>query len=76
VRLRNAGHRLAYVAGARVIDHEPPAARREALDIVDRALFVDRWYPQLEAGDPFYNPGFDRASASFAPATSLVAAAA
>jgi hypothetical protein len=76
MRLRRAGHRLAYAAGARIIDHEPPAARREALDIVDRALFVDRWYPELERGDPFYNPGFDRGSAAFEPATRELAAAA
>ena len=76
MRLRAAGHRLAYAAGARVIDHEPPAVRREALDIVDRALFVDCWYPELERGDPFYNPGFDRTAASFAPAVAAVAAAA
>jgi GT2 family glycosyltransferase len=67
-RLVAAGHRLAYVAGARVIDHEPPAARRESLDVIDRALFVDRWYPQLERGDPYFNPGFDRSAAAFEPA--------
>jgi GT2 family glycosyltransferase len=72
-RLAAAGHRLAYVAGATVIDHEPPAVRREALDIIDRALFVDRWYPQLERGDPYFNPGFDRESASFKPAVEAVA---
>jgi GT2 family glycosyltransferase len=76
MRLRAAGNRLAYAAGARVIDHEPPAARREALDIVDRALFVDRWYPELERGDPFYNAGFARDSACFEPATAKLAAAA
>jgi GT2 family glycosyltransferase len=67
-RLAAAGHRLAYVAGATVIDHEPPAVRRESLDIIDRALFVDRWYPQLERGDPYFNPGFDRSAATFQPA--------
>ncbi len=76
LRLRAAGSGLAYAAGARVIDHEPPAARRESLDIVDRALFVDRWYPELERGDPFYNPGFNRRAASFEPAASQLAAAA
>ncbi len=75
MRLRAAGHRLAYVAGAQIVDHEAPAARREALDIVDRALFVDRWYPELEAGDPYYSPGFDRTSASFAPADPMAVAA-
>jgi GT2 family glycosyltransferase len=72
-RLAAAGHRLAYVAGAEVVDHEPPAARREALDIVDRALFVDRWYPQLERGDPYFNAGFDRSDASFRPAVAEAA---
>ncbi len=72
-RLAMAGHRLAYVAGATVIDHEPPAARRESLDVIDRALFVDRWYPQLERGDPYFNPGFDRSAAAFEPAVAGVA---
>lgn len=72
-RLAAAGHRLAYVAGATVIDHEPPAVRRESLDIIDRALFVDRWYPQLERGDPYFNSGFDRSAAAFSPAIAEVA---
>jgi hypothetical protein len=49
---------MVYAPGARVVIHEPPAARREALDIVDRALFVDRWYERLADGDPIYNPNF------------------
>jgi GT2 family glycosyltransferase len=65
-RLRELGLRLVYAPSPRVIVHETPAARRESLDIVDRALFVDRWYDRLAGGDPFFNPNFDRLDADFA----------
>jgi GT2 family glycosyltransferase len=65
-RLRRAGLGVVYAPRPRVVVHETPAARSEALDIVDRALFVDRWYHELEAGDPFFNPNFTRVEASFA----------
>jgi GT2 family glycosyltransferase len=65
-RLRSLGGIVVYAARPRVVVHETAAARREALDIVDRALFVDRWYEALEAGDPFYNPNFLRDRAAFA----------
>ncbi|HEY8002370.1 MAG TPA: glycosyltransferase [Solirubrobacterales bacterium] len=66
-RLRALGLGVVYAARPRVVVHETPAARLEALDIVDRALFVDRWYDQLAAGDPFFNPNFARREASFVP---------
>ena len=66
-RLRELGGRLVYAPGPRVVVHEIPAARREALDIVDRALFVDRWYDRLAEGDPFFNPNFEREEAGFVP---------
>jgi GT2 family glycosyltransferase len=66
--LRELGHGVVYAARPRVVVHETPAARREALDIVDRALFVDRWYDQLASGDPFFNPNFSRTAASFVAA--------
>ncbi len=65
-RLRSLGGGVVYAARPRVVVHETPASRRESLDIVDRALFVDRWYEQLERGDPFYNPNFLRDRAAFA----------
>jgi GT2 family glycosyltransferase len=65
-RLRSLGGGVVYAARPRIVVHETPASRREGLDIVDRALFVDRWYEQLERGDPFYNPNFRRDRAAFA----------
>lgn len=65
-RLRSLGGAVVYAARPRVTVHEIPASRREALDVVDRALFVDRWYEELESGDPFYNPNFLRDRAAFA----------
>ena len=35
--------------------------------MLDRALFVDRWYEQLAAGDPYYARGFLREAANFMP---------
>jgi GT2 family glycosyltransferase len=66
-RLHELGHRIVYAPTPRVVVHETPAARREALDVVDRALFVDRWYDRLSKGDPFFNPNFERTQASFVP---------
>jgi GT2 family glycosyltransferase len=66
-RLRELGLGVVYAARPRVVVHETPAARLEALDVVDRALFVDRWYDTLAAGDPFFNPNFSRTAASFVP---------
>jgi glycosyltransferase involved in cell wall biosynthesis len=67
-RLRALGLGLVYAPSPRVVVHETPASRREALDIVDRALFVDRWYDRLAGGDPFFNPNFERYEAAFAVA--------
>ncbi len=67
-RLRERGEGVVYAPRPRVVVHETPAARREALDIVDRALFVDRWYDRLALGDPFFNPNFSPVAASFVPA--------
>lgn len=70
-RLRAAGKRLAYVPSARVVVHDLPRAERERIDLVDRALFVERWYGQLEEGDPYYNRGFRREAADFVPAAAV-----
>jgi GT2 family glycosyltransferase len=66
-RLRELGLGVVYAARPRVVVHETPASRLETLDIVDRALFVDRWYDALASGDPFFNRNFSRAAASFVP---------
>jgi GT2 family glycosyltransferase len=64
-RLRSDGGRLVYAPRPRFVDHEPPARAREREDVIDRALFVDRWYDRLAAGDPFYNTSFERTSARY-----------
>jgi GT2 family glycosyltransferase len=51
----------------RTIDHTTEAQRRSDFDVLDRALFVDRWYGQLAAGDPYYARGFLREAADYTP---------
>ena len=68
-RLRARGHGSSTRRGRGWSLHETPAARREALDIVDRALFVDRWYDDLADGDPFFNPNFTAPRGELRPAT-------
>jgi O-antigen biosynthesis protein len=64
-RLRGVGGRIVYAPRPRVVSHELPARRRAREDIVDRALFVDCWYAELERGDPYFNPNLSRANARF-----------
>lgn len=67
-RLARRGLRTVYAPRPRVVTHQTPTARRSATDIVDRALFVDCWYDELLRGDPYFNPGFGRQKANYAPA--------
>ena len=66
LRLRSAAaeHRSAPLSRGRS-SHTTEARRRSDFDVLDRALFVDRWYERLEAGDPYYNGGFFRAAADY-----------
>jgi hypothetical protein len=41
------------------------AWRLADFDVIDRALFVDRWYERLAAGDPYFNRGFFRDAADY-----------
>lgn len=66
-RLARSGRKCVYAAPATVVTHRSEPARRSARDIVDRALFVDTWYDELLAGDPYFNPGFARQKADFVP---------
>jgi O-antigen biosynthesis protein len=63
--LRRRGLGIVYAPGPQVISHELDAERRARFDVIDRGLFVDSWYDQLTAGDPYFNSGFARASADF-----------
>jgi GT2 family glycosyltransferase len=49
------------------IDHTTEASRRADFDVIDRALFVDRWYEQIHAGDPYYSRGLRREAADYTP---------
>lgn len=66
-RLAKRGLRSIYAPGARLVNHRLPAARRAAADIVDRALFVDCWWDELERGDPYFNRGFGQQIANYVP---------
>jgi len=66
-RLARGGRKCVYAATATVLTHRGEAARRAASDIVDRALFVDTWYDELLAGDPYFNRGFARQRADYVP---------
>jgi GT2 family glycosyltransferase len=67
-RLAAGGLRSVYAARPQVVTHRTPAVRRQATDIVDRALFVDCWYDDLLAGDPYFNPAFNRRRGDHSPA--------
>ena len=49
------------------VTHTTAARRRADFDVIDRALFVDRWYENLARGDPYYNPSFFPAAADYQP---------
>jgi glycosyltransferase involved in cell wall biosynthesis len=50
----------------RTVIRTTEARRLSDFDVIDRALFVDRTYERLEAGDPYYNRRFFRAAADYA----------
>ena len=57
----------------RTFTHRTEAVRRRDFDVIDRALFVERRFEALRSGDPYFNPGFARASADYMPAPPGVA---
>jgi GT2 family glycosyltransferase len=66
-RLARNCRKCVYAATAVVLTHRSEVSRRAGSDIVDRALFVDTWYDQLAAGDPYFNRGFARQRADYVP---------
>ena len=68
MKLREAGASTICAPTPRTIDHTTEAERRSEFDVLDRALFVDRWYERLAAGDPYYGRGFLREAADYTPA--------
>jgi GT2 family glycosyltransferase len=63
--LRRRGKSIVYTPSPLLISHELEAERRARFDVIDRGLFVDSWYEELTAGDPYFNPGFAPARADF-----------
>lgn len=68
-RLARRGLESVYAPRPRLVSHRTPAGRRAGTDVVDRALFVDCWYDELMAGDPYFNPGFAQQLADYVPAS-------
>jgi glycosyltransferase involved in cell wall biosynthesis len=66
MRLAELGLSSVCAPGPRTIIHSTEAQRLADFDVADRALFVERFYERLEAGDPYYNRGFFRAAADYA----------
>lgn len=67
LRLATRGLKCVYTPRARLLTHRDEATRRAATDVIDRALFVDTWYDELQRGDPYFNPGFARQRADYVP---------
>jgi O-antigen biosynthesis protein len=65
MKLRELGLSVVCAPAPRTIDHMTEADRRTDFDVLDRALFVDRWYEQLAQGDPYYSRGFFRETADY-----------
>jgi GT2 family glycosyltransferase len=65
LKLRDAGRSVVCAPAPRAVDRTTEAQRRSDFDVLDRALFVDRWYERLAAGDPYYNRGFFREAADY-----------
>jgi GT2 family glycosyltransferase len=66
VRLAELGLSCVCAPGPPTITHPTEAQRLRDFDVADRALFVERFYERLQAGDPYYNRGFFRAAADYA----------
>ena len=66
VRLAELGLSCVCAPGPLTITHSTEAQRLADFDVADRALFVERFYERLQAGDPYYNRGFFRAAADYA----------
>ena len=66
MRLAKLGLSCVCAPGPLTIAHFTEAQRLADFDVADRALFVERFYERLQAGDPYYNRGFFRVAADYA----------
>jgi GT2 family glycosyltransferase len=57
LRIREAGRSILHVGNV-ILKHHESVSRGGIYDMVDRAIFQDRWFSILTEGDPFYNPNF------------------
>ncbi len=65
LRIGNLGRSVVCAPEPRTVVHTTEAQRRSDFDVIDRALFVDRAYDALEAGDPYYSRRFFREAADY-----------
>jgi GT2 family glycosyltransferase len=66
LRLRQKGLRNIVVPRARLYHHES-YTRKDHYDMLDRALMLDCWEPQINS-DPYFNPNFSRDHVDYQPA--------
>jgi len=69
LKLREAGASVICAPVPGAVDRTTEALRRSDFDVIDRALFVDRWYERLAGGDPYYGHGFLREAADYTPSS-------
>jgi GT2 family glycosyltransferase len=69
LRIRRLGLSVICSPSPRTVVHTTEARRRSDFDVLDRALFVDRSYEALEAGDPYYGRRFFREAADYRVST-------
>jgi GT2 family glycosyltransferase len=67
LRIRRRGLSVICTPDPPTVIHTTDARRRADFDVVDRALFVDRFWDELSRGDPYYNPGFLPGAADYEP---------
>ncbi|MGH8019008.1 MAG: glycosyltransferase family 2 protein [Opitutaceae bacterium] len=59
LRILETGRTVLYAANVSLFHHES-MTRGVGYNLIDRALFIDRWRTCLEHGDAYYNPHFTR----------------
>ncbi len=67
MRIRRLGLSVVCTPDPPMLTHATEARRRADFDVIDRGLFVDRWYGELAAGDPYYSRSFFPAAADYSP---------
>lgn len=55
MKIRDLGLRIICVGHPRLIHYESATRKAEGYDLGDRAILIDRWYNEIQRGDPYYN---------------------